>query len=475
VADEKGGLEAALAAEWDRETLAVYADHLQAVGDPRGELIALDLELASRSTPEMVVRRASLLSNWLGRLVPSDPHTSWIGDSFRFGFVEDLILDDTDPNAAENLAAVLASPLAPYLRRITIRGHAEHASQVLRQLARIPHRWLSQLAIRGYDGLLDASAVDDFIVAAPNVHTLEVGGTNVLDGFAHPALRRVRVDGGNALPALFSKTAPLATVLELDLALQPPNDPERYTPPFTGMLPPIVLPALRVLDLSRCSVIAEPYYAADPDMDDEPPDDGSSSPTALVLLGSQAVRTQLTRLRLPSLQSRSEFDVLEALIADMPALEQVELTRSGYFHPPELTNQRVKLIRPAPWPWPRVAEIVEGDSLHVLAPGSRSGDIVPIVDAARVMEQRFEELDADARYAWTRFWVFVAELGALPWKSDADRMWTDERTFPAEVLISALEACAVGGSGGWRELRDELRFRRPLPAGAVVTVYRVRL
>jgi hypothetical protein len=40
--------------------------------------------------------------------------------------------------------------------------------------------------------------------------------------------------------------------------------------------------------------------------------------------------------------------------------------------------------------------------------------------------------------------------------------------------VVALEACAVGGSTGWREVREELRSRRPFPADAVLTVHRVR-
>src|SRR5438552_7266092 len=38
-------LEATLRARWDRETLAVYGDHLMSAGDPRGELVALDLRI----------------------------------------------------------------------------------------------------------------------------------------------------------------------------------------------------------------------------------------------------------------------------------------------------------------------------------------------------------------------------------------------------------------------------------------------
>lgn len=51
-----------LRARWDRDLLAVYGDLLMMRGDPRGELIALDLELeACGSTPELEARRTRLL------------------------------------------------------------------------------------------------------------------------------------------------------------------------------------------------------------------------------------------------------------------------------------------------------------------------------------------------------------------------------------------------------------------------------
>src|SRR5699024_4537910 len=90
--DTREQLEAALAIAFDRHTLAVYADYLQSISDPRGELIALDLEIEGRPCPpELAARRTSLLHAWLGALVPADNvHRSWVGDSLRFGFIEDL-------------------------------------------------------------------------------------------------------------------------------------------------------------------------------------------------------------------------------------------------------------------------------------------------------------------------------------------------------------------------------------------------
>jgi uncharacterized protein (TIGR02996 family) len=52
---------------WDRAALAVYADHLTAAGDPRGELIALELEVEDYGTTvEIDARRRVLLVEWIG-------------------------------------------------------------------------------------------------------------------------------------------------------------------------------------------------------------------------------------------------------------------------------------------------------------------------------------------------------------------------------------------------------------------------
>nr|MBA2544175.1 hypothetical protein [Deltaproteobacteria bacterium] len=270
----RDGLEAALLASWDRETLAVYADHLQAQGDPRGELIALDLELATRSSPELVARRTSLMTGWLGRLVPSNPHTPWIGDSFRFGFVDNLVLEGEE-DATGRLEQVLASPLAPYLKRVTLRGDTAHISAMLRGLSCTTHAWLSQLAVRAWgQPVVEQAIVDGLIAVTPALSTLDVHGHDVFSTFAHPSLRRLRITGHGALPGMFDEHAPMVGVEALDLALDEPADQERWTDPPLQPIARLCLPALRKLDLSR----NEPEqrrtgdFFQDPDGDYEPED-----------------------------------------------------------------------------------------------------------------------------------------------------------------------------------------------------------
>ncbi|HEU0034636.1 MAG TPA: hypothetical protein VFQ53_28625 [Kofleriaceae bacterium] len=466
--DSRHSLEEALLASWDRDTLAVYADHLQAAGDPRGELIALDLQIDHRSTPELVVRRASLLSRWLGMLVPSDPHAPWLGDTFRYGFVENLVV--TRDHGEQRIAQVLASPLAAYLRQVTIRGRRSDIASALAQLAAVPHPWLRQLTIEQDDRMADPADPDPsdasaLLAAAPNLDVLEVRGATVLASCVHPKLRALTVSW-SALPGLFDGDAidlPAVSALDLAFADRIFGPPQIST--IAGRIS-LALPALRRLDLSRNEPAARTY---DVDWEDEYDDDGGAitedAPlTALDFLERFAMRKQLTQLVLPSIRAADQFQRLIELLSGMPALDELEVARGHYFRMPDLPPPLDHIVfkRPMAWPWPALDRIDAGDVLHVVVPDSRAPDIVSIHDAAVAMERAFEDLPADARYAWTRVWVFVQSL--VPGK---------QQTFPADLLIAATESVDIA-TGGWRQLREELRYRRPLPSTAVVKVTRTR-
>jgi len=79
-------LEQALRASFAREDLAVYADLLLAEGDPRGELIALDLD--PHPTPAWQARRREVIEGWLGHAVASVSH-----HLIRLGFIPVLVAD----------------------------------------------------------------------------------------------------------------------------------------------------------------------------------------------------------------------------------------------------------------------------------------------------------------------------------------------------------------------------------------------
>ncbi|HET9988193.1 MAG TPA: hypothetical protein VFQ65_06730, partial [Kofleriaceae bacterium] len=92
-------LERELATAWSRDHLAVYADHLQALGDPRGELIAIDL--AGRPAASEG-RRAQLVATWLAEL-PAGRDSAAVDHGF-------LAVELANP---ASLAMLLASDYGP--------------------------------------------------------------------------------------------------------------------------------------------------------------------------------------------------------------------------------------------------------------------------------------------------------------------------------------------------------------------------
>jgi len=463
-------LEAALAegleradAGW-RDTLAIYADHLLAEGDPRGELIALDLQIDSRgTTTELVARRASLLASFLGHLRPLDnPHLPWVGDTFSHGFVDDLAIDASDPNACDRLPAILASAVGPYLRGITVRGDSAFLDRALGIVARREHAWLERLALVEQAGahapaVRDAT-VERVIAATPRLRRLVVEGHRVLDEFPHPVLRALHVTGETALGSLVTPGAPCPAVDELDLAFERPAPlHEPYPPLEDGELldddAPLEapandrwelraerLPALRRLDLSR----------------NEPAPRSPSTPvgggaTVFDLVGRLPMRARLTHLKLPSLRRDEDVEALQRAVLDMPELVEVELARSLLHREPELRHPRARFVLTASKrPWPPRDQLRPGQALRVSIPGARTPDVVSLETAVTAMEWRWSSLPVEARSAWATLWEFLDPLDD-----------TREAPFPMDILLHAIEACGMAlDEGGWRELREDMRDRR---------------
>jgi hypothetical protein len=129
-------LEQQLSAAWTRENLAVYADALQAAGDPRGELIAFQLLADVEGYSADLEKRCEVLAKrWLGKLA-REPWISW-----WYGFLE---VDDTRLPAG-GVNRIFGSPLgryvrAPWLTRLelqinTARGRPNVSGAVSTQLA----------------------------------------------------------------------------------------------------------------------------------------------------------------------------------------------------------------------------------------------------------------------------------------------------------------------------------------------------
>jgi hypothetical protein len=208
-------LEEALLACWNLDDLAVYADHLLADGDPRGELIALDLQPHPISA-EWQARRQAVLRAWLGRDLATRA-----AELVRHGFVH--ALDDGKGAAGALAGPLLDSPAGAFVRSFTTRGPATRVRASLQRLAARPRPHLTRLRIAvrsggGREPAIGAVTTDALIAAAPRLVELEVGGRRVLDAFSHPALRRLHMSNHDSIVAAPAVTAAGAGFLRITCA-----------------------------------------------------------------------------------------------------------------------------------------------------------------------------------------------------------------------------------------------------------------
>jgi hypothetical protein len=107
--------------EWETalDLLGVYADMRQQQGDPRGELITLDL---IEGNPELQRRRSELIADWLGADLAGHP-----GLRIRYGLIS-LVSSEPDSGL---LSEVLSSPGGRFVENVALLGSAaELASDV---------------------------------------------------------------------------------------------------------------------------------------------------------------------------------------------------------------------------------------------------------------------------------------------------------------------------------------------------------
>lgn len=364
--------------EWNVAQLAVYADELQAQGDPRGELIALDLHAAAHGAPtELVERRRALLDGLLGDRA-TDPAIRC-----RYGHV-DLELDgDADRDTIAKLGS-----LGRYLRHVRISGNARVIAGAIDALTIAPRPWLTSLAIRqhgaGPSPIVSSKSAAALATAAPRLHTLDVHGEAVFASFAHPALRILRIAGIDAMRSL-TNTAPLLPgVVELDLriALDVTVLPAHDDAAWSRYLPPRQLPALRRLDLGR-NEPAE-HSVRRPDAD----------PFRFVRLAP--IAAQLTHLRLPTLRAPGDAANAQAALDRMPGLTVLELPRAsaaaGLRHP----GATIRVLPRRPWrPLDRTLAtfVIDETPIRVL-----------LADAVAWLEDHYDRMPEPARTAWDYLW-----------------------------------------------------------------------
>jgi hypothetical protein len=185
-------LEAALAASFTRANLAVYADYLQTLEDPRGEWIAFELALVRDGVTAAAQQRREELVR---------PFAPGSRPEVAYGFVRDLELD-----TPAKVTAFDTSPLAPYLRGAWLDPDPRRLRKLVEAFVRVPRPWLRRLGVRLRDHdqygqrtiapeqlqdlgeLLGPALTARLIAATPHLETLVLAGG--LAGFAqgHPAL-----------------------------------------------------------------------------------------------------------------------------------------------------------------------------------------------------------------------------------------------------------------------------------------------
>jgi hypothetical protein len=398
---------------------------LQAQGDPRGELIAIEGFVAAHgASAELTARKRSIVEGWLGVELASRVLAAGVIED---GFV-DLRLGSLD-----DLREVLASAAGPYLRSLAIGGNHFFLPAAVELLAGAPRRWLRRLAVRRLDDYPSRFAIDDatsaaLIDATPALEAVEVRGYWVFGELAHPHLRRLRVTCLTALGSLLREGPPLSSASELDFAFE--QEEEEDLAELDRIFPCCRLPALRCLDLSR----NEPGNGTS-DTDHE---------AALSLLPRLPIRTQLTHLRLPSLRSNDQLDELERAIGDMPSVVEVRIARAYSGIPLRLPRSPIVIASPRPWP----PADLEDRALHI--PGESKHGMVFLRGAVALMEETFDALPEAAREVWTAFWELAGE-------HEPDTM--APFSVPSHLLARALEAIpseTLGRYEDWAELRAAL-------------------
>ena len=193
-------LEAALATSFSRANLAVYADYLQTIDDPRGEWIAFELALVRDGVTAAAQQRREQLVR---------PFAPYFHPKVAYGFAYDVQFEN-----AEKVTGFDASPIAPYLRSAWISpSYPSPLLETVETFASAPRPWLYRLGItlpdrnrmaaltiapenrRDLADVLGAQLTARLLAATPNLEWLVLGGG--IAGFAagHPRLVHSPVTG----------------------------------------------------------------------------------------------------------------------------------------------------------------------------------------------------------------------------------------------------------------------------------------
>jgi uncharacterized protein (TIGR02996 family) len=211
-------LEAAILADLDAAApYSVYADWLEQQGDPRGELIQVQLARETSSDPELETRERELLAAhanaWLGGLLdyplgPVDP----VEVTWRRGFVHGATVKTSyqSDDAAFLYRNLASRPVARFLRDLCLGAACSHHGDppddvsILEALRDCPLPALRSLSIDCLGRELSWTHVGDVSIANASLRELEsleiVTGRMTLGEIDLPNLRTLRLETGG-LPA----------------------------------------------------------------------------------------------------------------------------------------------------------------------------------------------------------------------------------------------------------------------------------
>jgi hypothetical protein len=418
VSDPIAHLEASLQAMWDTDTATVYADLLGSRGDPRGELIAIDLALARQDSAELRARKHELLTAWIGGDKIGD--TPWHPRNFEHGLLRGFTLAAAAKQPiTERFQMLLDSAIGTSIRGLTVYGSAAELGKIIDMLAARPLPWLRRLEIQRVGGkrVFSTARVAALEAAVPHVDDLTIQGTRVMATPIPRSVRTLRLVGGEAIVIA---REPLAHVTTLDLAFE---DPDSWGPVNTAahvalaaLVNPRTFPALRVLDLSRNE---RRRYGGEGQPD--------SLPDFLVAIEGLE---RLERVRLPSVHEGACRYVLDTL-ARCPQLS-IEIARM-YVTIEDFVHPRLRVPPPRVWPVP--ATVHGRDALHVDVPSVQYGDELALSSIVRDLEDQFDTMPAAAREAWLAVWAFLDGLG---WEHEDGSSIV--LPFDAATLFTALDA-----------------------------------
>jgi hypothetical protein len=189
----------------DPGTLAVVSDQLQARGDIRGELIALQLspavaqislegdddeETDAADITMSVQQRSRRIAELVEKLsIPIDPGDKAI---WGVGFIRRLELHDKNGTRLSALAPIWKHPSLRFLSELSLSLSSSQDAGYVDRLFELAPRSLRtlELAGNGYT-MITFAGISALVAALPRLEHLVFGGRVGPDELAHPSLRRL--------------------------------------------------------------------------------------------------------------------------------------------------------------------------------------------------------------------------------------------------------------------------------------------